>query len=52
MHDELDRNYGIPFRSWSKKVQGELLAVWDDYLRPGGLRDVVFAWRADARGQR
>ena len=41
MHRYLKARYGLSFESWSARVQEELRATWQDYLRPGGLRDFV-----------
>lgn len=43
--DDLPSQYGFPFESWSRVVQTELKATWQEYLRPGGLRDIVRQWR-------
>ena len=45
MHRYLKARYGLPVESWSARVQEELRATWQDYLRPGGLRDFVLKWR-------
>lgn len=37
----LDGMYGLPFTSWSLSTQQELIATWNEYLKPGGLRDFV-----------
>jgi hypothetical protein len=40
----LDQNYGLPFSSWSRRVQEELRRTWAEYLRPGGLADEAARW--------
>jgi serine/threonine protein kinase len=45
MHRYLDDRYGFPFNSWAGIVQEQITSSWDEYLRPGGLRDVVAQWR-------
>jgi len=45
MHRYLAAHYAFPFESWSDRVQEQLLQTWAEYLRPGGLRDVVAKWR-------
>jgi serine/threonine protein kinase len=46
MHDLLEVRYGFPFKSWPDQVQEQLKATWTEYLRPGGLRDIVAGWRS------
>ena len=41
MHEYLKVRYRLPFDSWREDVRQNLVAAWADYLRPGGLRDVV-----------
>lgn len=41
MHLYLSAHYVFPFDSWTTVVQERLIAAWDEYLRPGGLRDFV-----------
>ncbi len=45
-HRVLEELYAFPFSSWDGRVQKELEDTWAEYLRPGGLRDVVAAWNA------
>jgi hypothetical protein len=49
MHRRLEARYGRSFESWTTRVQGQLKAAWNEYLRAGGLRDVVAAWRQASR---
>jgi hypothetical protein len=44
----LEIRYRFPFDSWQVPVQQELRKTWNDYLRAGGLRDLVAAWRGKA----
>ena len=41
MHRYLRARYGLPFESWSARVQAQLRAAWNEYLSPDGLRDLV-----------
>ena len=45
MHAYLEKHYVLPFDSWSGRVHDQLTATWNEYLRPGGLRDFVAAQR-------
>ena len=45
IHRYLEARYGVPFEAWSGRVQEQLKATWNEYLRPGGLRDIVAGWR-------
>jgi len=45
MHHILGVRYGRHFDSWTRHVRDQLRAAWAEYLRPGGLRDVVAQWR-------
>ena len=44
----LEIRYRFPFDSWQVHVQQELRSTWNEYLRPGGLCDLVAAWRGNA----
>ena len=41
LHFYLSAHYVFPFDSWSTVVQERLKATWEEYLRPGGLKDFV-----------
>jgi len=45
MHAYLEKHYVLPFESWSGRVRHQLTATWNEYLKPGGLRDFVAAQR-------
>ena len=45
IHRYLEARYGVPFKGWSVRVQEQLKAIWSEYLRPKGLRDIVAGWR-------
>jgi uncharacterized protein YjbI with pentapeptide repeats len=45
MYSELKRWYALQFFEWSTQVQRQLLVTWREYLKPGGLREVVENWR-------
>jgi hypothetical protein len=45
IHRYLSGRYGSPFDSWSAAVQEALKSTWKEYLRPGGLREVVMRWK-------
>ncbi len=45
MHQYLEKHYALPFESWSGRVRDQLTATWNEYLKPGGLRDFVAAQR-------
>jgi serine/threonine protein kinase len=49
MHRYLSTHYGFPFESWSLAIQEQLITTWSEYLRPGGLRDIVASWRQTSR---
>ena len=49
MHRFLKSRYGFPFESWSRQVQEQLQAAWNEHLRPGGLRHIVADWRRKSR---
>jgi len=49
MHHYLAARYVYPFESWSTQIQEEIKAAWNEYLRPGGLRDLA-AGRRKAPG--
>jgi serine/threonine protein kinase len=44
MHRYLTDHYVLPFGSWPSRHQQQLKATWTEYLRPGGLRDLVAGW--------
>jgi hypothetical protein len=46
MHRFLRDRYGYSFESWSTEIQTELKMAWKEYLRPGGLGEVVSRWRS------
>ncbi len=48
LHRFLTIHYAFPFDSWQVQVQQEIIGTWNDYLRPGGLRDLVASWRRKA----
>jgi hypothetical protein len=37
----LNGAYGYPFRSWGRRIQGELLDTWQKYAEPGGVYSTV-----------
>ena len=39
--DVLDDRYAFPIGSFDTAVREQILASWNEYLRPGGLRDIV-----------
>jgi serine/threonine protein kinase len=41
MQDYLDGHYGVPFFAWSDIAREQLLTAWSEYLRQGGLKDIV-----------
>jgi len=41
MRRYLEARYGHPFASWGARIQEQLKGIWNEYLRPGGLRDMV-----------
>ena len=41
----LEARYGFPFESWSTNIQEQLRSTWAEYVRPGGLQDIVQAGR-------
>ena len=41
MHEFLTARYAVAFAAWDTAVQQELQAAWSDYLKPGGLRELV-----------
>lgn len=45
MRAHLNSRYGYSFDSWPIEVQDQLKSTWREYLRPGGLRDLVARWR-------
>jgi hypothetical protein len=49
LHRRLGVRYGYSFESWDTDVREQLLKTWNEYLRPGGLRDLVTAWRQTTR---
>jgi serine/threonine protein kinase len=49
MHRYLADHYVLPFGSWPSRHQEQLKATWTEYLRPGGLCDLVAGWRRIAR---
>jgi serine/threonine protein kinase len=49
MHRYLADHYVLPFGSWPSRHQEQLQATWKEYLRPGGLRDLVAGWRQTTR---
>ena len=49
LHRYLDIHYRFPFDSWQVHVQEQIIRTWNEYLRPGGIRDVVAGWRRAPR---
>lgn len=49
LHRRLQARYGYPFESWGSQVQQQLEVAWTEYLRPGGLRDLVAGWQRASR---
>jgi hypothetical protein len=45
LHRFLELRYRYSFKSWGTVVQEELTAAWNEYLRPGGLREFILASR-------
>jgi serine/threonine protein kinase len=45
----LKHHYAVPFEAWSPRLQEQLKAAWQEYLRPNGLRDRVAEWRRRSR---
>ena len=44
-HRLLSFRYRYSFEEWPPHIQKQLIATWDEYLRPGGLRDLVLTWQ-------
>jgi serine/threonine protein kinase len=44
LHRYLDDHYAYRFSSWPSAVQDQLKEAWGEYLKPGGLRELVAAW--------
>jgi serine/threonine protein kinase len=49
MHEYLAARYVVPFRAFPARIQQELLATWNEYLKPNGLHDVVSSWQRKPR---
>jgi serine/threonine protein kinase len=45
LHRRLGVRYGYAFDSFDTDIQAQLLDTWNEYLLPGGLRDIVAARR-------
>ena len=41
----LSARYRYSFEGWPPHVQKQIMATWGEYLRPGGLRDLVLTWQ-------
>ena len=50
LHSFVEVRYRFPFESWQVHVQQEIKRTWNEYLRPGGLRDLVAGWRRPPSG--